>query len=463
MLYFAWRYPLPGNTDKLLDLGTMSQYRADAFIGYVGGMAFLFWFYIVALLASRHVSVKRGIPVVFGCASALALAMAWMYPVSAVDIFLYSARSRLFTAYSANPREAYVKDFPNDAWRHFVSDEFAGRPEPYGPLWTLIAAPITGIANDEIAIALLGFKVLALLCLLAGGWVILRILLTTCPEQAVAGTLFYLWNPLVLWEAVGNGHNDVLMMLPLLLALLAWIKRQHSLVIPLLVVAALIKYVTVLLIPLVAVGLWRRTNNASERWIIGGMSVGLSFLVALAAWYPFYDISSIPASLAHQGTIVHRSLAALAVALLHKHYPTNAILHWTRLGGTALVLLTLAVQSWFMWRDPSRLPHAVFEVLYIFLLAATSYLNSWYLIWLVALAAVLPPGWPAWRMLGWTVGGMAGYAFFIFVEAWWKPGPSTIQIVGVLVILGPTLVLSLSELALWSIRSRSHDVVTASG
>ncbi len=93
------------------------------------------------------------------------------------------------------------------------------------------------------------------------GWVIAQALTATRPADAASGALYYLWNPLVLWEGAGNGHDDVVMCLPVLLAFLAWVRRWDRAVIPLLVVAALIKYVTVLLLPIAAVALWRRAEG----------------------------------------------------------------------------------------------------------------------------------------------------------------------------------------------------------
>ena len=125
VFYFARRYPLRGNTERLLDIGKMAQYGRAEFAAYVGGMAILFGLYVLALYESRRLSDRQALPAVFGCGTALATAMAWMYPVNAIDIFLYAARARLFTAYGANPRAVYFRDFPDDPWRRFVSPEFA--------------------------------------------------------------------------------------------------------------------------------------------------------------------------------------------------------------------------------------------------------------------------------------------------------------------------------------------------
>lgn len=450
---FAWRYPLGPNSHMLTDIGKLAQYQPAEFAGYVGGMAALFGFYILALRQSRRLPPGRALPAVFGCGAIMTIGMGWMYPVNAIDIFLYAVRSRLFTTYGANPIGAYPNNFPADPWMPFMTAEWGGRLSPYGPLWNLIAAPITALAGDHMIVALVGFKILATICILAGGWIIARTLTAAGrADVAATGALFYLWNPLVLWEGAGNGHNDVLLALLLLLALLAWVTRRDRLVIPLLVVAALIKYVTVPLIPLAAIALWRRAEDTPARLRVAGWSAALSTIATLIALYPFYDLGAIRTSIAQQGAIFYTSPASVAIALLRAHYPFETITRSAIVIGYAILLAALASQAILLWQRPARLPRALFEVLYVFLLAAIWNARPWYLVWLVGLAALLPWGWPAWRTIAWTAGGLAGYAFFIWIEAWWHPGFDTAQVVGVPLILGATLVLTLAEMVQRGIR-----------
>ncbi len=110
-------------------------------------------------------------------------------------------------------------------------------------------------------------------------------------------------------------------------------------------------------------------------------------------------------------------------------------------------MLTLLVwQGLVVWRRPWHLPRASYEVVYACLLVVIWNYTAWYLIWPAALAAVLPWGWPAWRMIVWTAGAMACYSFVIFIEAWWKLGPATIENVAVVLAFGATILLSLCEI-----------------
>lgn len=442
---FAWRYPLRGNTERLVDIGKLANYGRLEFVGYVGGMVVLFALYALALRETRRPASARALPVVFVCAAAFAVAMTAMYPVNAIDVFIYAVRSRLFTEYGVDPLSAYPIDYWADPFMRFASDEWADAVSPYGPLWNLIAWPITRLAGDRMGAALFGFKALAALCYLAVGAAIAYALAGTRPASAATGALFFLWNPLVLWEGVGNGHNDLVLLLPLVLALLAWQRRRDRWVIPLLVVATLIKYVTVLLLPLAAVALWRRAWGRDARWRLVAWSVTGSLLAVGVALFPFYDPGAVRASIADQGNIFLTSPAAMAIGLLHDRYPTAEIKRWAEFIGVGILLAVLIGRLLAVWHRPRRFGRAAFEVLFVFLLVATWNFRGWYLIWLVGLAALLPWGWPAWRTVAWTAGALAGYALFIWGWEWWDVDFYTIQNVAVPLMTGGAVLLTLAE------------------
>lgn len=454
---FAWRYPLPRYSDNLADIGTLADYGGVEFAGYVSGLVVLFGCYALALREARRLPSRRALPAVFAIGGALAVTFAWMYPVTAIDLFIYAVRSRLLTSHGADPNAvppiAYEQ---SDPWMRFASAEWGDEVSPYGPLWNLLAAPITTLASDDLLTALLGFKALAVAAVLAGGWIIARMLATatttatTTAEREegtspAAGALLYLWNPLVLWEGIGNGHNDVVMAVPLLLALLAWRRRRDGRVLPWLVVAASIKYVAAVLLPLAAVALWRRAGSGGERWRLVARSVLLSALAGGVAFFPFYDLGAVGASLAAQAGIVLTSPAAVAVGFLRESIGEEGARRWVTAVGLAIFAGGLAWWLRTLWRDPARLGRAAFETLFLLLLAATWNWRPWYVIWLVALAALLPGGWPAARAIVWGAGGLAGYALFIWGWHWWPVEFQTIQRLAVLLMTGPALGLTLVE------------------
>jgi alpha-1,6-mannosyltransferase len=454
--FFAHRYPLMGHSGRLTDIGKLSHYGKTEFAEYVAGMLAITLCVLLALRQTRRLSASTAAAPVFTCSAVALLFFGLMYPVNAIDIFIYASRSRLWTHYGENPIAVKPAVHQIDAWRHFAS-EWGNSTSPYGPLWNWIAWPATKISGDDIGKALAGFKVLAGASILIGAAVIYAIANRLRPGTGAAAALLYCWNPLVLWEGAGNGHNDVVMLIPILAALLLLVSRRFPGVIPLIVAAAMIKYVALLLIPFAVIAIWRLDPPWKDRfrnavWSLIGSVAVIAFSLA-----PFFDVKAIRASLKTQSDIVLTSSASLAIGLYRKRYPIPTITHWAHLIGYSILAVGFASIVVLTWRRPGRSERAWFEMLFLYLITAAWTVRPWYGIWLVALAAVLPLGWPAARAMIWSLGGLASYGLWIWGWEWWKVDYYRVQNVGVLITLGPPIIFAVLEVVvrIWRRRSRS--------
>ncbi|MDP9383111.1 MAG: glycosyltransferase 87 family protein [Chloroflexota bacterium] len=448
LLYFVRRYPLPGHI-RLSDMGYLSRYGRPEFALYVGSMLFLFVVYVLALHESRRLAARRALPVVFGWGTLMSGVMAWMYPGTAIDVFVYVARSRVFSEHGADPIASYPRDYaPLDPVIRSLQGEYAHTLSPYGPLWSLIAWPVTRLAGENAELAVGGFKLLVILSLLACGWVIaLTLGGSSRHEDAAKGVLFLLWNPLVLWEVAGNGHNDPVMVLPILLAFLAWQRRRDAWVLPLIGAAALVKIPAALLLPVAAVAVWRRAGNGGwpARWELLRRTGVLSAVVLAVSFFPFYDLHAMVRSVQHANNIFVVSPANMVVHALRDTYPAGEIKRWLKLAGWVILAAATLWHGLAVWRRPEALLRASFELFYVFLIIVTTYFQGWYLVWPLALVALLPWGWPAWRMIAWSAGAVAVYALFIWVRRLWIPDGVVLLRIGIPLISGVSALLTLAE------------------
>ena len=108
-----------------------------------------------------------------------------------------------------------------------------------------------------------------------------------------------------------------------------------------------------------------------------------------------------------------------------------------------IVLIGLGWLVIDVWLRPSLLPAAAFELVFLFLLVAAWNFRPWYLIWPVALVALLPLSRPFWRTLTWTAGALLAYAHYIWVWHWWDADYNAARNVGVVIAFGPVVLLSL--------------------
>jgi len=139
------------------------------------------------------------------------------------EVYSYIFSGRWLTIYHVDPMHAAAAQFQQDPYLAWISQPNVRNV--YGPLWMFITSLLVGIGNGPIATLLL-FKGLALLSHLVNCVLIWVILSKLAPARRLLGTFLYAWNPLVLIEMAGNGHNDGILICLLLLA--TWLSVQQK-------------------------------------------------------------------------------------------------------------------------------------------------------------------------------------------------------------------------------------------
>src|SRR5207247_3994788 len=136
-------------------------------------------------------------------------------------------------------------------------------------------------------------------------------------------------NPLLLWEGIGNGHNDLVLMVFVLAALYAWYARRDAMVIPLLVAGAMLKYMPLLLIPFAALAVLRRASTWRARAMVVLRSVLGSAVAIAIGFFPYYDLGASRKSFDSQNSFYITSLPSVAINQLQDRYSVNDIIHVT--------------------------------------------------------------------------------------------------------------------------------------
>src|SRR5215213_5008867 len=175
-----------------------------------------------------------------------AIANLFVYPVGALDVFNYMVELKLAYGYGENP---YLVTFAGHREDPFALPAFlVNIPLFYGPVWLIAYGLPVAVAGFGTIMGLLGALRLFNLGLLA----LTAVLIYRSHEDDHRGWLgiyLFLANPLVLFEGIGNAHNDVLMTLFLVAALVTF-RRKSVLAGPLLALSALVKVFTIALAPL---------------------------------------------------------------------------------------------------------------------------------------------------------------------------------------------------------------------
>jgi hypothetical protein len=235
--------------------------------------------------------------------------------------------------------------------------------QTYGPLWSLIQEPIARLNGGVF-----GFRILAVLSVLA-----LVALVWRLAERKVLAAAFIGWNPFVALHYAGGGHNDGVMMVFVLGALLLARTGRPELGGASWATSVAVKWSSGWFFFLWAIQRHRERKPIGLR----GLLVAGAVLVAVACARYGLAWPNAFRSLTHELHIDHPSLGLLGF-LEDARIPRNASL----LSITLLEIAITVVFAWLAWQRRLRLGLAA-----CFLVLVAPRLDPWYLLWPIALAA----------------------------------------------------------------------------
>jgi alpha-1,6-mannosyltransferase len=392
LFFFTWPYNLfdyyhrPRLTlAPFLKDDPLAPYRLMVFFLGQGALYWLAW------RAALRTQSRAAWAIVFSGTLVFSLILLFLYPIDAADIFDNIMHGRILGVYGANPFREVAKQFAADPFLPYVA--WKESPSAYGPLWEMLAGGLARLAGNGIIANVLVFKLVGVLFLFAAMGLVAVILRRQAPQRVLAGVVLLAWNPLVLYETAGNGHNDIVMAVWLLAAVWAVLKGRYTLAILALLVGALIKYMPLLLLPVVAVMAWRSLAEARARLHFMVMTTLASLSLMVLAYAPFWYGPEM-LTITRRANLYTASLPAVAYSYLQQLLGQAEAGQVVSLTALALTLAFVAWQTRQAWRDTSWLsfPRAAFNILMFYLLLTCLWFQQWYVIWPLTLAALLPPG-----------------------------------------------------------------------
>jgi alpha-1,6-mannosyltransferase len=347
--------------------------------------------YAIAWRVAQEAKGRAAWIVIFGGALASGLVLLIMYPYDAADIFDYIMHGRMTALYGANPFVQVISEYPHDVFRAYVG--WPNTPSAYGPLWEILAAITVRLAGDGIIANVVAFKVLSGLFLAGSIGLVAAILRRVAPERALVGVLLLAWNPVVLYETLGHGHNDIVIVFWMLGAAWALLTRHYTLAILALLAGALVKFVPVLLLPAAGLVALRGLHGAGARLrFLAGTAVAGTALVVLA-YAPFWENVDI-LGIERRQKMFTSSLPAAIYVWLQSIWGAERAAWNISTAAAALTGLFAIAMGWRAWREASWLGYARSAVytLMFYLLITGPWFQNWYAIWPLGLAVLLPPG-----------------------------------------------------------------------
>lgn len=300
-------------------------------------------------------------------------------PFLSSDIYYYIGDSWLASKYGENPYYTSVKDLQNSGindeilnntgyWRHTTSI--------YGPIWNSIAQLLVSLSFGKVTIALFIFKIVSLLIHVLNSYLMYKI---TKSEKYM---LLYGLNPLVLIELLSNVHNDIYLILFILLALYFLIRKNNILWTSLfLAISIAIKYSTVLVIPFILLYYFR--NKSIPKRILYCMITGISIIgIVLILYLPYYRDMSI-----FTNFLVQNSKYSQSIMLLLKQRLDNNIfllIDSIRIPIFAIIYIIILINILFNKKISIRyIFHKYNFVMLIFIFFVLTNFQKWYILWIL--------------------------------------------------------------------------------
>lgn len=269
---------------------TDSVSRIDQTIIYIAVLGLLTFLYFKILKNRKEIfnNTKK----IFIFIAIIAIIFILVVPFISSDIFYYIGVGRIDSKYHQNPYYTTIKEFvqSDDNSKYLEQDtvlqqgyinDWSDTTVVYGPIWTLICKLVAGLSFGNIDIGLFVFKLVNVIVHLLNCYLIYKI------SGKKFFTLLYGLNPFILIEGIACVHNDMFMILFILLAFYFLLKKKNLAVsVGFLAIATAIKYFAIILLPFMIIYYFREEKPLKR--FARCIEYGALFLIIFAIPYLFY-------------------------------------------------------------------------------------------------------------------------------------------------------------------------------
>lgn len=236
------------------------------------------------------------------------------------DVFNYIATSKILFFYHENPYIVMPIEFAGDPLLDFT--HAANKIALYGPVWILLTGIPYFVGFGSFLANLFAIKFFVAMFYLATTFLIWKI------SKNLISLILFAFNPLIIIETLVSSHNDVVMMFLMLLSFYVCIKKKIFFAIFLFTFSILIKYATLLLLPIFLYTLWKNIKKEEIDWnnifYYSSLVMLLGFFLSpiREEIYPWYAIWFLPFSflVSNKRVLLYLSLA-FSFGLLFRYVP----------------------------------------------------------------------------------------------------------------------------------------------
>ncbi|MFN8467123.1 MAG: glycosyltransferase 87 family protein [Caldilineaceae bacterium] len=339
------------------------------------------------------------------------------------DVFDYLFRGRMLVEAGGSPLADVPAHFVELPYYQYLT--WTDHVDTYGPLWEYASGATAAAARGSLmalgrwdagtpqcpagaqsCLVLTGYVVAyrLLAVTLAGlcGWLIYRLVRGIDARLAAAAMLAWLWNPLLLVASAVGAHNDMLMLVLLLASFWALQRRRWLAALLLLVLATHVKLTALTLAPVY--GFWLVRHLGWRRALAyAAVTLGVGLALSWLLYAPLGGWATLPRMLEERQRYVALSFHHLLYRfLLARGVESEVIWHLTIQWPTLLYVACSVALAWLLVgrRKAAREQgsaenarsfwRAATAANLFYLLVGSFWFQTWYVLWVLAPAALLP-------------------------------------------------------------------------
>ncbi len=319
-------------------------------------------------------------------------------PSHSADLYGYIARGAQQSLYNQNPyleAVSKIKDYHfNPMFCNFMWQD---QPATYGPVFIFLTKTIVYLSSNNFFISAINFKFLNLTFYLL-------LILFVLKLNQIKDLYLISWNPLILIQGLWNCHNDlisgVFIFFGVYMILKSKNKNKYFWGMFSLIIAAGIKYVSILVIPLIIFYLLQKKSNGQVLLNIflglcSGLLLTLIFSIDYLSLSRHISIHDFDKLLSNIG-LMHKSLIATIFTLVKyfcKWFEIRCDLNYIQLTLKAFFYSAFVIfYLTRLLRKKTDLAYEITLILFIFFGFVLAKFHSWYLLNIIVLIPFLEKG-----------------------------------------------------------------------
>ncbi len=336
----------------------------------------LFLAYI--LIAKKHKNIGKKQIILLVIISSIIFGI--IIPYTSTDVYSYIANGWSSAHYGENPYYTSTGEISDrmgivDPMFAKVANCWKYETVVYGPLWLLISSILSFFSFGNLDVALVLFKIANILVHILNTILIYKI------TRKKLFMIIYGLNPFILFEAISNVHNDIFIILFILLGIYFTIRKKNLfLAVCFIAMATAIKYLAILILPFLV--LYYVRNADVKQRIKYCLLCGLEFIIILTLFYLIYmkDLQVLAGLFIQQAKynrsimyFIYEKLLREKVSILQ-----NLILIIFAIA-YIIVCIKLLLQKKIKFLKSIRI-YNIFLLIFTFVLITN--FNAWYVMWL---------------------------------------------------------------------------------